>query len=173
MRRVEGTEPFEQGASSEEENLNAAVEKVVDLYLGDKIKLLGPAWQEKKDEIIKVWKNAASEYGDFSGRIEKLGEVLVAAYTTESEYPKGIIPVLKLNFDQVEDPMAGELLSYLLLARIIESPGHIDYSKDAAAEAEEMRSELEDNQIGLKKITLDGVFKAVLSGKLKLPEHIG
>jgi hypothetical protein len=153
-----------------QEMLPKAVKEVGGLYLGDKLSnLLRTQRPEQRDQF---WKEAAQKFGPFSEKITGLRLAIKNADTTKMAYPEPVTNVMRLHFSAVEDQAARELLTDLLFARTITSPGYMDYEMEVKKEAVAMAIELGSGE-GLqgevmKSVNLDTVIKAVLSGNLKL-----
>jgi len=156
--------------SPEIQKMFKMVKKVGELYLGDQLSnLLRTQTPERRDQS---WQETAQEFGSFSERITGLRQALKSAYTTKEAYPEPITNVMGLHFADVEDQVARGLLSDLLFARTITSPGYIDYSMEVVEEAQAMATELGRNEglrgEAMKSVGLNKVIGSVLSGDLKL-----
>jgi len=88
------------------------------------------------------------------------------------DYPEPVTNVMRLHFSGVEDQAARMLLTDLLFARIITSPGYIDYNMNIVDEAEAMAAELDSGEglqgEAMKSVSLDKIIESILYGNLKL-----
>jgi hypothetical protein len=153
-----------------QEMLPKAVKEVENLYLGDQLSnLLRIQTPEQRD---KFWKETANKFGPFSEKIIGLREAIKNADTTKRTYPPSLTSVMRLHFSNVEDQMARELLTDLLFARTITSPGYMDYEMRVVDEAVAMATELgsEEGLQGevIRSVDLHKIIESVLSGNLKL-----
>lgn len=152
-----------------QEILPKAVEAVGGLYLGDVlVRHLKNQSPEQRDQY---WRETAQEFGPFSEKITALRQALNNADEVKKRSP-GLDNVMGTNFIFVGDPTARELLTDLLIARTIISPGYMDSNMEVIQEAEAMALELGSSnglrEEAMKSVNLDKVVGAVLSGSLKL-----
>lgn len=153
-----------------QEMLPKAVHEVAGLYMGDQLaNLLRTQPPEQRDEF---WGKTAQEFPPFSEKINGLREELKNADVTKKAYPEPVVAAMGLHFSTIEDRAARMLLTDLLFARTMESPGYMDYKMNVVEEAEAMTTELgiQGGLFGekMKEIKLDNVIGSVLTGKLKL-----
>ncbi|PIY69512.1 hypothetical protein COY90_00235 [Candidatus Roizmanbacteria bacterium CG_4_10_14_0_8_um_filter_39_9] len=147
--------------------LPEAVREVTGLYMGDQLNnflLRDQSLQERE----QFWKETANEFLPFADKIIDLWEVVTDAETTKKGYPDFV----GVHFFKAGDKEAESLLTDVLFARTIKSPGYMDYGMNVVKEAEVMVRELgvQDGLGGaqIKEITLDKTVESVLTGSLKL-----
>ena len=152
------------------EKMLGMVKRVGGLYVGDLVSnLFRNQPPEQRDQF---WQETAREFESFSERITGLREALNSANITKKANPEHIIGAMRLRFVFVEDQMARELLTDLLLARTSTSPGFMDYKMNVEEEAQAMAEELGSNKglrrEAMKSVDLNKVIGSVLTGDLKL-----
>jgi hypothetical protein len=151
-----------------QEMLPKAVREVGELYLGDQLSNRTQP-PEQRDQL---WRETAQKFGPFSEKITGLRQAIKNADTTKRAYPEPVTNVMRLYFSDVEDQMARELLTDLLFARTITSPGYMDYEMKVVEEAVAMATELGSREglqgEAMKSVDLAKVIESVLSGNLKL-----
>lgn len=153
-----------------QEMLPKAVKEVGGLYLGDQLSnLLRTQPPEQRDQF---WRETAKEFGPFSEKITGLRQALKNADVTKNAYSGPVANVMQLHFSDVDDRVARGLLTDLLFARTITSPGYMDYEMEVVEEAVVMATELGSGEglrgQAMKSVDLDRVVESVLSGSLKL-----
>lgn len=153
-----------------QEMLPKAIKKVRGLYLGDQLSnLLRIQPLEQRD---KFWRETARKFGPFSEKITGLRQAIKNAYITKRAYPEPVINVMQLHFADVEDQEARMLLTDLLFARTITSPGYMNYGMKVVDEAVAMATELGSGEglrgEAMKSVDLDKIIESVLSGNLRL-----
>lgn len=158
----------EQLSPEAEKMLPQTITVVRDLYAGD---ILAEALGEEglRDEL---WTNRAGRFPPFEKRIKEFRQMLKDALETENRNEGPIFLVMSTFFSEVKDPTAQQLLTDLLFARTMRSPGFMDYTVDKTSEAAAMAQELGSSE-GVEgeiitNIRLDDVVKSILIGQLKL-----
>lgn len=152
------------------EVLSEAAREVSGLFMGDNLaRMLGTQSVEQRE---KFWTESAQKYSAFSEQIKGLRQTVQVADATKKQYPSPVIAVLGMNFSNIEDVGARMLLTDILVARVIKSPGYMDYSMKIAEEADAIKKELSAKkgveEGNLTNITLKNVVESVLIGDLKL-----
>lgn len=152
------------------EILPKAVHEVTGLYLGDNLNNLLKG--QSPEQRAGFWQRTAETFPPFSEKITALRTALRDAEITKNGYPEPVKNVMTMHFSVVEDEMARLLLTDVLFARTITSPGYMDYGMKVVKEAEAMVEEL-GIQGGLRAermggITLDKTIESILTGSLRL-----
>ncbi|MDP3724098.1 MAG: hypothetical protein Q8R11_00530 [bacterium] len=150
--------------------LPEAIRIVVAVYIGDQLSnLLETLTPEQRDQC---WRETARKLEPFSEKITCLRQAIKDAHTTKEAYPKPVIVLMQRHFRGVEDIVVRELLTDLLFARTVRSPGYMDYGMEVVDEAEAMATELDSGEglqgKAMKSVDLDQVIESVLSGNLRL-----
>lgn len=161
----------EQKQGSEmQEMLSKAAHEVSRLYKRDNLaRMLGTQTLQQREES---WTESARKHSAFSEQIAGLRQAVQAADATKKEYPEPVPGVLESKFSGVKDKAARMLLTDILFARTITSPGYMDFSMNVTEEADAMVRELSAEEgLGdgkLNQVTLVNAVKSVLTGNLKL-----
>lgn len=149
--------------------LPEAVKEVGGLFIKD---LLAKALGKSPEDRDQFWSETALKFVPFYKKITGLRQALKNADVTKNAYPKSITFRMRLHFADVENQAVRELLTNLLFARTITTPGNLDQSMEVVDEAQAIASELGSGEgLGsetMKSVDLDMVVEGVLSGGLKL-----
>lgn len=169
----------EENGSIVQEALPKAVHEVCMLYAGGLLDSLIPPQStegiQNEKNSDQSWVKLAEEFPMFRQNIGKLRERLkvVTATKTDKTLPTGIIVVsTAFSFTEVKDRMAQGFLKDILLSRLIEFVGHLDYDLEPWKEAELMASEI-GLQEGWKSeqargVTMEQLMQKVLQGDLRV-----
>lgn len=146
-----------------------AIHKIIGLYLLNNREIFSGEKGEKLRDGL--WRDAASEFTDFSDKITELGKTLKDSNLKKKKFPD-ITKDTRFYFVNVEQGLARDFLGDILLTRITPSGKYMD---TGYTEAREMTSEITGTRtekplcsMQFRKTTIEQAISSVLQRKLKL-----
>lgn len=152
-----------------EKSLPETVRKITGLYLMDKQKIfVGEKGKEQRNEL---WRSAASEFSEFSGKITELDEVMKDVDVKKKKFPE-LTRYSQLFFGHTGQGSVKDFLGDIWCSRVIPSEDFSEIMIPGTQLAKNMLGEMgiETTLCGnpVKKITLELAMSSFLMGNLKI-----